>query len=685
MFFKSEYNEYYSVLSNNDGSMSTAVVGLQDSITEVSNQFSSVSTLLGELQGDFTKEINYGISSLITEINGLKQIIDTDLPKAVSHMESLGEKLLELKPEDEEYEETAEEIRNQQAIKPNQYQYDEEGRAIQTNEYNNWLNNLTSLNQSLDELAKICEQLQSGCDNDISLIEQFNQKIVELRLKLVAIATSTGNETIEDVNNMTYEEKKKYLEKLIADITEKYNEYKKLYDYFSKDYIIEELNKNPNGLSNDDRLAMFTGLYFELLGLDLGKDRDKLSLYNILRSNNPVARGNGIVTIIEMLSNPENGFNGKSIIDIVSAYSKNGSWDESGMAGLYRKRIEDDNVLKETVDYWGEDPESLFWSRATFGEYDEYNKEALNDFGTIVGILDVSKDKFKENYDKALGDAMIIKGVKGLKDCLSYDNMYQSEDFKNYNTNSDLLFINGFDENRYSIDENKMISYLLENDSYEAAKEYVEFRRDAINRRNGQINARNYYESLHNGSNEGLDAVLDHIGVGAKGFGDGLSTFADGLIDLVAPDKIMSEHDYETMYFLKELEDSNDGYDKSLLTDYRITNKIGTYTIPTVVGALTGGSGGTALFIASDIGNGIETQQQMSYAATKSYDSLELEQESYFQSLYNTAVPYVGTDLPNDATFAVVGMFKKVNPILGAALDIAFDEVYKPIVTKSDS
>jgi len=686
MFFKSEYNEYYDVLSNNDGSMHTAVIGLQDSFTEVTNQFSSVSSLLGELQGEFTKEMNQGISSLITEMNGLKKIIETDLPEAESHMNSLGDKLLELKPDDEKYEETVEEIQYQKNIKPNQYKIDDAGQTRQTMEYNNWINNLERLNKALNELEKICIELQTGCDRDIGLIEEFNQKIVELRLKLVAIATSTGTDTIKDVESMTYEEKKEYLENLIITITEKFNEYKKLYDYYSKNYIIEELNKNPiDGVSTDDRLLNFTEIYFELLGLDIGKDKDKLSLYNVLRSDNPVTRGNGIVTIIEMLTNPENGYGGKSVLDIVDSYAKSGSWTESGMAHLYRKRIDDDSILREAVDYWGEDPEELFWSRATFGEYEEYNQGIVDDFDVVARVLNTSKENFNENYDKALGNAMIIKGVRGLKDCLDYDCTYKSEDYKDYVYNSDILFINGFDEDRYSLTERKMISYLLETKSYEAAKEYENLRLDAINRRNGQINARNYYDNLHNGSNEGLDSVLDHIGVGAKGFGDGLSTFADGLIDLVAPDKVMSEHDYETMYFLRELEESNDGYDKSLLTDYRITNKIGTYTIPTVVGALTGGSGGTALFIASDIGNGIESQQQMSYQATQSYDSLVLEQESYFESLYNTATSYVETDLPNDVASAVVGIFKELNPIAGAVLDVAFDEVYKPLVSEKNS
>ena len=185
-----------------------------------------------------------------------------------------------------------------------------------------------------------------------------------------------------------------------------------------------------------------------------------------------------------------------------------------------------------------------------------------------------------------------------------------------------------------------------------------------------------YYQSLHSGDNVGIDSVVDHIRVGARGYGDGLGTFTDGLIDLVAPDSVMSEHDYETMYFLQTLEGSDDAYDRSLLTDYRITNKLGLYTIPTLVGTLTCGTAGTAVFIASDIGNGIENQKIQTRQAANSYESLVLEEASYSEALVNTAIPYMGSDLPNDITFGIIGMFKNINPILGATLDIAFDEVW---------
>ena len=43
MYFKEEYYEYYNTLSVGDDSMNSAVVGLEDSITEVRNQFNSIS------------------------------------------------------------------------------------------------------------------------------------------------------------------------------------------------------------------------------------------------------------------------------------------------------------------------------------------------------------------------------------------------------------------------------------------------------------------------------------------------------------------------------------------------------------------------------------------------------------------------------------------------------------------
>lgn len=660
MYFKEEYYEYYNTLSVGDDSMNSAVVGLEDSITEVTNQFNSISLLLGEMNGEFSLEISSGVTSLLKEIEGVKTIIENELTMAINHMSSLGDNLGKLKPEDEKYEETSAKFNREITRSINRYETGLDGITRETEEYTNWINNLTVLKKSLEELTDICKKLQNNCDSDINLLKQFNDSVVDLRLKLAAVATSMGNTTIEDISNMTVEEKKKYLEKLISDITEKYNEYKKLYEYYSKDYINENCTR--------DQLYNFTDFYSELLGNIPGAP----SIHNAFDSNNPVTRGNAIVDIIEMLCNKDNGVNGKSIYEIVSDYSGGASWKESGMDELYR-RNKNAGLIDALNRY---DAEELFWSRTTYGD-SNFNKEIIDNFLGVVKVLDKSKQGFLDNYNKALGSAMVIKGVRGLKDSIKYDSIYKTMDFENYEPNERLLEQNGFLNDKYTLDEQKMISYLLEKEGKNAAVEYDNLRKDSINRRTGKINAQKYYESLHNGNNQGIDAVFDHIGVGVKGLDDGLTSFADGIIDLVAPDKIMSAEEYETVYFLQQLDESNDSYDKSLLTDYRIMNTVGKYTVPTLLNAFTGGSGGTALFIASDIGNGIEARQQESYAQTMSYDSLVLEQESYAASMVNAAVPYVGTDLPNDATFAVVGMFTEVNPFLGAALDVAFDQVYK--------
>ena len=663
-FFKAQYNEYYNSLSGETQSLRTAVVGMQDTITEVNNQFRSVSLLLGEMKGDFSIVFSNGLSSIMSQLNSMKKIVEDSLNRVISTMSSLGGKLSELKPKDELYEETKEKYDNELSIHVEQYEIDDLGKKHETDEYKNWKNNLTILKEQLEELVEICEKLQSSCDKDIGLIQKFNNSVMNLRISLAAVASSLGSATISDVKEMTLQEKQEYLESIVDTITEKYNGYKKIYEYYTNDYIFENCSSLEAG--------MFGKVFEEVVGVAIS---DKIN--KDLHSKNGVTRGNAIVDIISYLTNKDMGINGKNILTIIEDYSNGASWTESGMDELYRKNCL--GIVGELFEY-GENPEDVFWSRLTNID-SERNPEYLQSFEKVFGVLSDSNNNFVENYNEALNSAMIIKGVKGLKDFLIYDYTYKNADLMNYSPNDDLLYSYGFGANDLTLEERKMISYFIESGEVESAYNYYDLRQDVINRRNGILAAENYYNSLHSGENVGVDAVCDHLRVSAKGFTNGIETFTDGLIDLVAPQRIMSEGDYETMYFLNMLNESSDGYDKGLLTNYNISNTVGLYTIPTVVSFVAPESClSTVSFIASDIGNGIENAQQESYRNMMSYDSLVLEQEDYSTSLINTAIPYIGTDIPNDVAQALIGSATEVNPVLGAALDIAFDNYYKGTV-----
>ena len=672
MYFKAEYEPYYKALSEGADSINTAVEGLKDSIVDVSNQFSSIELLIEEMDGDYSLYLNEGLSEILNDINNLKSVVYNDLPKASSSMSSLGGQLIELKPKDEEYEKEELELEQQEKNKPfRQYEYDEAGKRVETEEsqkrYNNWLNNINELKESIEALKEICSELQKGCDTDINIIDEFNSKLVDLRLKLVAIASASGGKTIKDVDTMTPEEKKQYLEEVLDELTKKYRNYKNAYEFYAKENLESSCTK--------EEISYFVGIYDELIGSSDGCP----SAESILKSNNLVTRGNAILSIIEKLAMEKYGKDGKDLLEIVYDYSNGSSWTDSGMAEVYQNRINNDIQLTDAANYY-DDIEELFWTRATYGSPEE-KENALKSFFVVSDMLQESGEKFDLYYKKTLGCAMMVKGIRGLNDSIEFDCMSKSRKFEEYIPNKDLLYENGIldisNEKSYTLDEQKMISYLLENYSYEDAKKFIDMKADSINRRNGRAQANEYYDSLHNGSNEGIDAIIDHISVGGTGFADGLSTFADGLIDLVAPDKVMSKDDYANIYFLDSLEKSDDPYDKSLLLDYRITNKIGQYTIPTIVSATTGGSLGTALFITSDVSHAVNESQMASYRATMDFSSMLIEQEKVGASFINVAKDYAIEDIPNDIFGAVLGSIANVNPILGAAVDMAFDEVWK--------
>ena len=661
MYFKDEYNEYYNALAGSKDGMDTALIGMQETIGEVNNQFNSVELMISELYGDYADEMANTIGSLKEKIKALMIVVNTSLPAVFDTMNDLGEKLDEFKPKDERLDVVNDSYNTESKRSISRYRQDEEGNNVETDEYKNWKYNLNELKEELDELVEICKKFQEGCDSDINLINAFNNSVTDLRLKMVAVVTTLGSDKIEDVDSMTPKEKKEYLAKLAVQITEKYNQYKSMYEYYTKGYIEE--NCTP------DELSIFYGMYAELMG-----DKDVPDLDTVLNSSNGVTRGNAIIDMLEALNNPENGVNGKTILEVFEAYKETGSWEESGMDELYKKNA---SYLAQEALGWGEDPEELFWSRSMYAP-DEMDLNKIDSFMKVVDVLSVAKDNFNENYSNAINTAMIIKGIRGLEDSILYDYTFQKPDYAEYNPNVDVLYEYGIFPDEYTTDEVKMISYLVENNGIESALEYIDSKADVVNRRNGIINARNYYESLHSGNNEGIDQVWDHIRVDAKGLGDGLYSFTDGLIDLIAPDKQMSTYDYETVEFLNLLNTSDDPYDKELLRGYNISNTVGSYAIPTIANVVAPGSNiGTYMFIASDIGNGIESKMQANYQQMKSYDSDVLEMESYATSLLQTVVPYVGTDVPNDLFQAALGAVSDVNPYVGALIDVAFDYVYK--------
>ena len=661
MYFKDEYNEYYDALAGSKDGMDTALIGMQETIGEVNNQFNSVELMISELYGDYADEMANTIGSLKEKIKALMIVVNTSLPAVFDTMNDLGEKLDEFKPKDERLDVVNDSYNTESKRSISRYRQDEEGNNVETDEYKNWKYNLNELKEELDELVEICKKFQEGCDSDINLINAFNNSVTDLRLKMVAVVTTLGSDKIEDVDSMTPKEKKEYLAKLAVQITEKYNQYKSMYEYYTKGYIEE--NCTP------DELSIFYGMYAELMG-----DKDVPDLDTVLNSSNGVTRGNAIIDMLEALNNPENGVNGKTILEVFEAYKETGSWEESGMDELYKKNA---SYLAQEALRWGEDPEELFWSRSMYAP-DEMDLNKIDSFMKVVDVLSVAKDNFNENYSNAINTAMIIKGIRGLEDSILYDYTFQKPDYAEYNPNVDVLYEYGIFPDEYTTDEVKMISYLIENNGIESALEYIDSKADVVNRRNGIINARNYYESLHSGNNEGIDQVWDHIRVDAKGLGDGLYSFTDGLIDLIAPDKQMSTYDYETVEFLNLLNTSDDPYDKELLRGYNISNTVGSYAIPTIANVVAPGSNiGTYMFIASDIGNGIESKMQANYQQMKSYDSDVLEMESYATSLLQTVVPYVGTDVPNDLFQAALGAVSDVNPYVGALIDVTFDYVYK--------
>ena len=599
VYFVGAYPELYEnlkskpLLEENKNSLMT-------SMSEVDSEMNGITGILTELEGKYTGELSSTFEALVQEVMVTYTMISDGLTEALVTMDDLSGNLDGFKTNDESYEENSNELTAEQSRKVEQYTTNSDNEKVVRSEYTTWQNTIADLKATLEELKRIIDDFKEKCDNNILSIDEFNDSVVNIRLKMATIAFAQDGMTLEQIQNLTPEEREKLIEKMIDAMTVKYNEYKAKYE--------EAMNRLRDDYDFQQKLNALIGIYNGTMGGNFD-----FTSYDLVRQGFELC---DFLVQVESIKDSK----GRTFLECLEEYYRTGDFVGSGMEELYRSHngsfgfSSGDYELyatPENLEKWfNRDMEEM----SNLHDYDDVQSMVTDVIAHFDDFKDIA-NTFKENYNKACEVGAAIQGLKELKAHSKYDAMTLTSEFQDMElgTQANKEFLKKLVDERYpgvdkikymSSSELKMFRYLYETQGKDAASTYAKTIDQTLTRREGYVNATKYYYYLKDGSNSGLDAVWDHLSAGGTGFGDGIVDFCDGLVDLVAPSKTMSANEYSKLALIGMLSDGDD-YDKGLLAAYNIGSTIGEEAIPAVV-SIINPAVGKGLKIASATGNAIE-------------------------------------------------------------------------------
>ncbi len=611
IYFLGQYPELYETLST-DTMLAESKSTLSTAIDEVSSEMSGVTGLITELTGDYSGELAESLMQLVDELNVTYTTVTEGLNGAVQEMTDLSTNLGEFKTNDEDLESKNSDLSTEEnrSVK----HYEDEERTIVTDEYKRWQSKLSELRTTIAELKEIIGEWKDKCDTNISNIDAFNENIVTIRLKMATIAFLNEGYSLEDIQNLSPEERQQLIAKLVNNMTVVYNQYKAAYEEFAKTLALDKY----------DTLRMMSNLYRQLTGEPSGID---------FAEGDATKFSFDVVDFFLKVQETKNS-QGKSFLDCLKDYRETRDFSGSGLLDFYKAQrdVPEGMTDEQLTDFFKE-----LFDEENYPDpgFDESVDTFLDNYDEISNIA----SQFNDNYKKAVETGVAVKGLQELAGHVRYDAMYLRDDFASFNddtwTNDEFLnkiYVEGFDINKLGYltqDEMKMFRYLYDRENPEAAMQYMEDMRGTLNRREGYVRATTFYMDLMDGSNHGIDWCWDHLRTGGTGYGDGLSGYIDGFVDLVAPSKELSADDYAQAAFIGYLTEGGTAYDTSLLTAYNLGSAAGKQTIPALI-SLVNPTLGKASVAVSDFGNNIETYMQSE------------EGTGYFDAFMHSAVTVFG-------------------------------------------
>ena len=597
--------------------MDEQISTLKTSMEEVQSQMDGITVLLEELQGSYSGELAETFNALINEVMITYKNISDGLNGTVTTLGDLACNLGEFKTNDDSLESNTNSLTREENRSVTHYETNEDNESVETDDWINWNKKVNELRSVVEDIKKAVFEYKGKSDDDITAIKEFNEGIIDIRLKLATVAFAQDGLTLEEIKKLTPLEREQLIQKMIDAMTEKYNHYKEVYEEYA------------SGLCD-----LVHGWYPIVLA----------DIYNVINTNSSRINFDGKTDIqlalqfVNLIIACENlkTEDGRNLIECIREYGETGDFIGSGLGELYWANGDFHGLSSQTVEngYYNGDMERWFEEELDLvGIYMPYT-----DIGwkkSEISISDICTDiaenydnvreytmTFKENYDNALNVGVAIKGMQELKGHVKYDTVYMNPDYIEYNSQAGPLasFLEEMCNGDLSADktallkkatymtqsELEMFRYLYDTEGYSSAKAFEDSIDISLTKREGVVKASEYYNYLMDGSNAGVEAVWDHISTGGTGFGDGFVDFCDGIRDLVAPDKKLSVDEYAQVAFVEMLTDGGTSYDKSLLASYNVGSAVGKESIPIALG-LIHPSLGKGVKIASTMGNNLET------------------------------------------------------------------------------
>lgn len=111
------------------------------------------------------------------------------------------------------------------------------------------------------------------------------------------------------------------------------------------------------------------------------------------------------------------------------------------------------------------------------------------------------------------------------------------------------------DLNYMTDEEKKTVIYLFNTEGEKAVNEYLEFKQNEFNNREGLLKASEFLEKINSGDYNGVEQFLM---TAKKGTGDGLESFFEGIHNFLGGmDGVMSVEQYEAMYIVSFMSDAD--------------------------------------------------------------------------------------------------------------------------------
>jgi len=576
-----------------------------------------VTVLLEELQGNYSGELADTFNALINEVMVSYKIVNEGLENAVETYDSLSDNLGNFKTNDDSLEESNNTLKSEENKSVTRFKNDENNNSVETDEWKKWNNRVNELRRTLEEIKNTVLMYKENSDIDIKSINDFNDSIVNIRLKLATVAFAQDGMTLDEIKALTPTEREALIQKMIDAMTVKYEQYKSTYEEMANDIYYNAL-KDPG-------VQALKNVFIVVCPAKEGKA--------IFISKTEVGQALELVQFLVACEELKTS-DGRSLIQCVREYGETGDFNGSGLGELYWAGGHFgtlDSISVEQGYYNGEMEQwfeiALVDGLGTIENYKNSKNYSNNyyppddarkicrDIGWIYDDLSSMAFDFKENYNNAVTVGVAIKGMQELKGHVKYDTIYMDPNFIEYNNKAGSLvnFLDDMCNKDLSEDEKalmdkatymtkselEMFRYLYNNNKESwSAEQFAKSIDISLTKREGVVNAYEYYDYLMSGNNAGLEAAWDHISSGGTGFGD-------GIVDLVAPSKTLTVNEYAQIAFVDMLKEDSSGYSKSLLASYDIGNSLGNEAIP-IVASLVNPTLGKAARIASSTGNALE-------------------------------------------------------------------------------